>query len=281
MINYILLILSVICAGMKSVFSKTANNYMSEKNNIYTFNFYLFFIGWILILTVGYSSIFPLSAYTLIMAVVYALFTLSSQILLIKATDSGDVALSSLFYSCGFLVPVVAGTIIYDESVNLKQLIGIVLLLVSFIISVKADKKINFKWLFFAVGAMLSAGIVGLLQKIFRMSPYKAQMNGFLVIAFFIIIISMFILMPKGKGTKPSKGFINSAVIVGISMGFANIINLFLSGVMPSVIVFSVLNGGAIISSAVGANVFLKEKITVKKKIGILLGIISILLIAY
>lgn len=279
MINYILLGLSVICAGLKSVFSKISNEYIDENNNIYSFNFYLFLTGGILIFLFGYGGGITFSAYTCGLALIYALFTLLSQILLIEATSCGDVALSSLFYSSGFLVPIALSYVFYKEGISPKQFIGIIVLLISFVVSVRVDKKINLKWLVLSISAMLAAGMVGFLQKMFRMSQYKAQMNGFLILVFVILIVAMLIIMPKNK-VKPQKGFIKSAIVIGLCMGCVNILNLYLSGVLPSVIVFSVLNGGSIISSAVGANLILKEKLEIRKKIGILLGIVSIVLIA-
>ncbi len=286
MVNYLLLILSIFCASLKSIFSKISNKSIDADNNIYTFNFYLFAIGGLMIFVFGFKDLATLTIETCIFAVIYSFFTLLSQIMLIKATNTGDVALSSLFYSSGFLVPIIGSAIIYNEIISPRQGIGIALLMISFIISVKlkkketSEKKNNtVKWLIYATLAMLAAGTVGLLQKIFRMSSLQTEMNGFLIVTFAIITLAMFILMPKNK-VKKKKGFFSSAIVIGICMGGANILNLYLAGVLPSVIVFSALNGGSIVVSALGANLILKEKLSIRKKIGILIGIVSILLIA-
>ena len=278
--DYILLLCSVVCAGVKSVFSKISNNYLDEKNNIYTFNLFLFLTGGIIFLAVGWKDIFPLHLETLLLAVIYAFFTLSSQILLMQATKRGDVALTSMFYSSGFLVPIIFSAFVYKEIPILRQYIGMIVLLISFAVGVKFKKgSINLSWLAYAVAAMLAAGSVAVVQKVFRMSAHKEQMYGFLVIAFFIMIVTTLIIMPK-KRTKPKPGFYRTAIIIGLCMAGANILNLYLSGVLDSVIVFSVLNGGAIVSSAIGARVLLKERLSIRKKIGVALAIGSILLIA-
>ena len=289
--EYILLFCSVVCAGLKSVFSKISNNCLDEKNNIYTFNLFLFLTGGIIFLAIGWRDIFPLQWQTLFLAVLYACFTLSSQILLMQATKHGDVALTSMFYSSGFLVPIAFSAIVYHEAILLRQYIGMALLLISFGVGVKIQKNgagesakkknsgVSLKWLIFAISAMLAAGSVAVIQKAFRMSEQKDQMYGFLIIAFMLMIVTTLIIMPKHR-TKPKPGFYKVAIVIGLCMAGANILNLYLSGVLASVIVFSVLNGGAIISSSIGARVILKEKLSVRKKIGIVLAICSILLIA-
>ena len=278
--KYLLLLLSVLCAGLKSVFSKKSNEVLDEKNNIFTFNLFLFLTGGIIFLVLGWGEIFPLQLETVLLAVAYAFFTLSSQILLMQATKHGDVALSSMFYSSGFLVPITFSAIVYHEAILPRQYIGMALLLISFAVGVKITKGgVSPKWLAFAVSAMLAAGSVAVIQKVFRMSENKDRMYGFLVLSFAIMILGTLIIMPK-KRTKPKPGFYRLAVIIGLCMAGANILNLYLSGVLDSVIVFSVLNGGAIVSSAVFARILVKEKLSVRKKIGVGLAIASILLIA-
>lgn len=287
--EYILLLCSVLCAGLKSVFSKVSNGCLDEKNNIYTFNLFLFLTGGVIFLTIGWKDIFPLHWQMVVLAVAYAFFTLSSQILLMQATKHGDVALTSMFYSSGFLVPIAFSAIVYEEKILLRQYIGMALLLISFAVGVKLQRKnadaekknnsVSLKWLIFAVLAMLAAGSVAVIQKVFRMSAQKDRMYGFLVIAFTLMVLTTLIIMPK-KRSKPKKGFYRTAVIIGLCMAGANILNLYLSGVLPSVIVFSVLNGGAIVSSALFARALVKEKLSIRKKIGVALAIASILLIA-
>lgn len=277
--NYIILIFSIMCAGIKSTFSKVGNRYLDQHNNIYSFNFYLFLVAWLVILLMGWRQVFPIHGFMVFLAVFYAIFTLLSILLFIKATNLGSVVLSSLIYSCGFLVPIVVSVLFQNETISLMQFIGIALMLLSFGISAKANEKITIKWLLYALAAMFSSGMVSVLQKIYRSSPYESQMNGFLVIAFFFIVIILFCLMPKPL-TRPNKKLTGTACIIGVALACINLCNLYLSGVMSAVIVFPSLNGGVIVSSALFARLFLKEPIPLKKKIGIVLAIIAILLIA-
>ena len=62
-------------------------------------------------------------------------------------------------------------------------------------------------------------------------------------------------------------------IITGVIIGAINLINLYLSGKMPSVIFFPIVNGGVIVLSGLAAILFFKEKLSVKQTIGLILGI--------
>ncbi len=279
---YFLLGLTVILSGLRSVLSKIGNKYTLQKQNMLTFNFLLFLASGIIIaITYITGGEYRVSFYTASLAVLYAFFTLMSQILFMKATDNGDVALSSLIYFCGFLFPTVFGAIAYKEDITALKVIGILVILLSFAVSTTSDgKRINRKWFIYVFTAMFSSGAVGVLQKIFRMSEYKGQQNGFLLVAFLVIIVAIIIIMPKERARKFEKGFLITSLAIGICFGAMNIINTYLSGEIPSIIMFPVVNGGGIISSGVFAYLFLSERLSLQKWIGILTGLAGIILIA-
>ncbi len=278
--NYFLLIFSFFCNGMKSIFAKKSNTYLNDIHNIYTYNFYMFLIAFLIVLLAGISNLGSASIQTIIMAIVYGLFLVFGQVFLIKAMDIGEVSISTLFYSCGFLIPTFVSIFVYDESLKLLQVIGVILILVSFVISVERTKKGTLKWFVFAISSFLSNGMVGLMQKIFRMSSFSNEQNAFMIIAFFVGTIITFFIMPKRFNVLPSKGFFKTVLGSGLMLGLVNTINVYISGVLPGIIVFPSVNGGAIIVSAILARIFMKEKISFKKKIGIVFGVLAICLIA-
>ncbi len=279
MINYLLLLLSSLCNGVKSVYAKKSHSYLNENHNIYTYNFYMFLFAFLLVLITGEYKFSELKSETIVMAVLFGMFLVLAQILLIKAMEFGDVSTSSLFYSCGFLVPILASVFIYGESVSLMQIIGIVLVAVSFIVVVERKKKSTFKWLVFAFSALLCNGMVGFMQKMFRMSDAAQQQSEFMLISFLVGTIFTFIVMPKKDLSLPSKKFLMTASVSGVSLGFLNIINVHVSGVLPGVIVFPCVNVGGIIASSVLSRILIKEKLSLKKKLGIMIGVIAICLI--
>ena len=277
--DYLLLAFSCFCNGMKSVYAKKSNDCLTDSHNIYTYNFYMCVISFFLSLFIGIPGWNGVSFPTVIMAVLYGVLLIFAQFLLIKTMEHGSVSISMLFYSCGFLVPIFTSMFIYNEIISYIQWIGVALIIVSFVITVEKDRSTSLKWFFLAVSALLCNGTVGTIQKVFRMSEFKAEQSAFTMIVFLAGSIFAFLLMPK-KFKLPSKKFLQTVSVSGLSLGLTNIINVYVSGVLPGVIVFPSVNGGGIIISAFLAKLMLKEKISLRKKRAVAVGIIAICLIA-
>ena len=64
--------------------------------------------------------------------------------------------------------------------------------------------------------------------------------------------------------------------ILGVSLGAIHSINTNLSGLLPSAVVFPVMNGGVIIVTTVLSKFFFKEKLTFLQIVGLIVGVLSI-----
>ncbi len=280
--NYILLFVSFVTLGLKSVFAKMGNSHLTDEHNIYTYNFYMLMVSFLFTTAIGIPTWNGISLYTVVMATVYGILLVFSQVFLIKALNLGGTSISTLFYSSGFLVPIVASAFLYNEKISVWQYVGVVLLLLSFVVAVKKEEKAaTLKWFVFILIALLCNGILGAMQKVFRMSPYQHQQGGFMMICMFVAMIVAFMFMPKRNISLPSKGFLKMASCSGLALAAVNTINVHISGVLPGVIVFPCVNGGGVIASAILARLIIGEKITTKQKIGIALGVIAICFIAF
>ena len=58
-----------------------------------------------------------------------------------------------------------------------------------------------------------------------------------------------------------------------------NKLNLYLSGVLPGILFFPLVNGGVILLSILASRVLFHEKMTPKQVLGVVLGVLSIFLI--
>ena len=278
--NYVLLVISCLLNGFKSVYAKKSNEVLTEAHNIYTYNFYMFAISFVIALAFAAWSFTVPSPLTLLLGALYGAVLIFAQLFLILAMKHGGVSVSMLFYSCGFLLPSFTGVLFYEETVSVPQLIGVALMLVSLLVSTSRGEKMTPKWFLFAVFAMLCNGGAGIAQKVFRMSAYKDQMSVFMMITFFVGALIAFLLMPKRKPFLPSGRFLRTVSVSGGALGFINIINVYISALLPSVVVFPSINGGAIIASSLMAYLMLGETLSKKKTVGIVLGVLAICLIA-
>lgn len=297
--EWLLLVLSILLGAGKSVLSKSVNLNggglkQTMKANTILFSFAFCFAGVFVVFSVKEWNL------PWLLVIAYAVCVLFSQISLMKAVEWGSVAISSLFYSCGFMIPTIWGCIYFKEGVNVLHVIGILLILISFVCSVERKKgeKLNAKWLIAALGGTLFSGLVGVIQKLFGGLPTTYSLDLFLFASFAVIIvlsgITYCIYLVKDKLKRKEKEVVESenttklnkptafllTVLLGVVMGGINKLNTYLAGVLPSVIMFPSINGGVIVAAAIFSAVIFKEKLSKKQIVSILIGFIAIIIIA-
>lgn len=245
------------------------------------------------------------TVYTVIFAVIYSVLSLISQILLILAMNCGSVAFSSLIFSCGFIPSTLLGLWYYNESASVGQIIGIVALLVSMYIFLSPKKdggKTPIKWYLYAFGSFICAGIVGFLQKYHQSSPDKDALSSMLVIVFLMNTVFSLILFltTRTKNTKrlnlwqtefeiiksfnisdkrKRKFFLPLCFALGVVFAVQNLNNTYITGLLPSAVVFPLLNGGIILCTSVAACIFFREHLRKMQWFGLILGICSMVLV--
>ena len=288
-----LLFVSILLGSAKSILSKRVNNNAKGLKLTMLANVALFFFAFCFVLV---FAIFSVKEWRLPwgLTIAYAVFVLLSQISLMKAVELGSVAISSLFYSCGFIIPTVWGCIYFQEGINALHIIGIALILISFIVSVekKENKPFHWKWLIAALGGTLFSGLVGVVQKLFGAQPVEYSLDLFLCVSFAVIILlsgAIFLIchiFEKKEPAlstvehKPDVKTVGFTGLLGVAMGGVNKLNTYLAGVLPSVVMFPATNGGVIVATACFSALLYKEKLSKKQILSILIGFVAIVVIA-
>lgn len=229
------------------------------------------------------------SLYTVILGVVFGVFTAVQSLTHMQALKIGPLSYTTLIVTAAMLIPAFSGPLLFDESVTWVKYVGAALMAVSILLSVintkGDDKKATFKWLVLAIVSMLFSGFIGILQKVHQSSDFKSELLGFLVIAFCVselYSVCLTLYYSKAKGEYPTLRMdlksvvLPSAVTVGVFVALANQINLYLSGVMDAMIFFPVVNGAGLILSIAASAFLLKEKLTPVRWCGIAVGTIAI-----
>lgn len=293
--NYILLCVSVCLGAGKSILSKRVKKGSNGLAETMKSNAVLFSFAFAVVLIWGLASGMGELKVPVPLALMYALCTLGSQIALMLAVGWGSVAVSSLFYSCGFIIPTVWSCIRYNEGVNALHIIGIVMILASFVLGAEFNKgeKFNVKWLIAALSGTLFSGLVGVIQKYFASDCSGYSLDAFLGTAFLFIVAICGVLSVilwavqrnknaektvSNNGNRAVTGLFTAAL--GIIMGLINKLNTFLSGVLPGIVMFPSSNGGVIALSALLGALIYKEKPTVKQTAAIISGFAAIAVIA-
>lgn len=237
------------------------------------------------------------STYTLVSAIIFGVITALSSVFVLMATGIGPLSYTTVIASSSTVITALSGCIFWGEQIKITQIIGIVLMLGCLFCSVKKDdSKANtsIKWLILCLLAMLFSGGVGIMQKIHQSSEHAGELYAFLVIAFEISTIASLItlaftvrkdkvrILVENAALSKSKTVLNISVlgiVSGVCVAACNAINLYLSGKMPSAVLFPILNGGSLIIIVLACMVIFREKLSLKQWGGIGLGAAAVLLL--
>jgi drug/metabolite transporter (DMT)-like permease len=224
------------------------------------------------------------SPYIVISALLYAVTTVLSQFSYVKAVEKGPVSVCTLFCSCGFIIPSFWG-LFYGEVITFFQWAGFMLLLISLTLSVGKKKleRENTRWLLFAVSAMIGSGVLGVIQKVYRLSEFGNDTDSLLTLAFAFMLALLLILnrfAGRANHGGNNKKFFALSILMGICYVVVSKSNLWLAGALPAMVMFPCSNGGYILMTSVFSALLLKERIEAKQWVGILSGFASIVVIA-
>lgn len=285
-VTLFLLASSIVCSTARAVFSKKLGVLNGGKYCFYITQTVLFAVAAAMIFVFNIKSIGRPSVTAVILAVVYGIFTVSSQWTYTKALTKAPVSVCAMIYSFGFIIPTIFGTAVWHERVNAFKIISILLCICTIILSsVKKEdnsKKIH-KLPLSLIVAMLSSGGLGIVQKLQQKSSACDETGMFLFLAFVLAaVLSLAASLTKRKDTAQNIRIDLSLsfyiFIVGVSMAAANTANTHLAGLLPSAVVFPTVNVGVILASLAVSVIILKERVYKSQIIAFVLGITAILL---
>jgi drug/metabolite transporter (DMT)-like permease len=159
----------------------------------------------------------------------------------------------------------------------------------------KTGEKTTLKWKILCAIFFVFAGLVGIIFRFHQIAD-KDHTNEMMIMASAFATVMLLIMygvskiIEKAKNSraeiiekkeKPSGKtvwiIIAFAVVSGIVSCVYNRCNIYLSGAMPTILFSPIFNGALILVSFVAGLVLFKEKATVPKIIGFVLGIIAII----
>lgn len=278
----LLLAISVGCSAARAIFSKKLGAQGSHRR-FYRIQALLFAVAAAVIGGVNIKDMVYPSEATILLALAYGILTISSQWAYTIALTKAPVSICAMVYSFGFIIPTVLGTVLWQEAVTTLKIISILLCIGTILLtSVQPEKnKLNGLPMSLII-AMLSSGGLGLMQKIQQKSPAHSETGIFLLLAFVLAsLLSLTASFFKRKqSAQKAQTDIHLALyilIVGASMALANTANTLLAGLLPSVLVFPIVNVGVILASLTVSVVVLKEQLSKNQIAAFGLGVTAIL----
>ena len=225
----------------------------------------------------------------LLFGVLFAVTVLS----LVMAMSRGPMGMIMLLINLSMLIPVIAGALLFGESMTFQKVLGAVCVVGVLILSAfRAENKEKTyvpvrKWLPITLAAVLLNGSLGITQKSFQVLYPDALPIDFTMTAFacsaLISLCGAGLLRMTGKPlityfTAPARLFFSSFLLGAGSAG-GNVLLLAALFTTPATIAYPVVQGGAVLTLWLASVLLYREKANTRSIIMLLMGISGILLL--
>ncbi len=238
---------------------------------------------------------FDLNFAQLLSAAMFGIFFAFAVLFSAACYVSGPMSLTSVIVNSSVIIPVLYSCITLNESITATQLVGFILLIVTFVLSAfqsnaDAKNRVNFKWLIFVLIAFVSNGITAVIQKLYKISAPMSDGNAFMGMAYLfsaIVLLTSYFRQRSGHENKQKLVEIFSPVnivlvlVAGLGSFIGNGTLMNLSTVVPAALLYPFLNGGICLAASVFSVFVFRERLTVKKAITILVGLSAVIILNF
>ncbi len=288
----VLLVISVSFSVLSSIsrafFTKKVSSFGAD---IDAYNLVLNITCALVVLFVSGGS-FDFSVYSVLMGVAFGALCFFQMKTNLKALGMGPFSYTTVIVSLSAIIPTLSG-LFFGEKIDLFQYIGIALMVACILLSNEKksgeEKKGSALWLVLCLLSSLFNGFIGVFQKIHQKSGHKDEVTVFLLSAFIVAsVCSLVYLLYERRDASVRerqrtiffKWYAVVPIVDGIALGCCHVVNLFLSGRMESAVMFPVVNLVPFAISAIAATLIFKEKLSRRRFIGILVGVLATVFVA-
>lgn len=206
-----------------------------------------------------------------------------SKTVMLKGYERTSVAFMTLCHSSGMILPCILGHFFWSERLSLLSIVGIILAIVSIVLlkgEKNTDQRFEFQGILFGIVIFLTSAGVMISQKL--MGLYFAEQSvgayNFYSFAIAFLILACFVKLKQSKeeGKKDRKLMLFCAIGSAISLSIISFVMTNLAKNVPSVILFPLFNGLGILFVCIGSVWAFRERLTKKKAIGLMLGLLGL-----
>lgn len=244
------------------------------------------------------NHITSVTTVTLIIASFASVFTCIFIISWLMSVRGSAYMLVSVFLNLGVIVPIFLSAIFFGQTITLKEIIGIVILLVAIWLMLGYNKSLNGGFTLKDFLLLLVCGVanglcdflVGSTEKLgnilnttFSLESAHVDDTAF---NFYMYIFSFILLLGytffSSKTTHKAQIKIDKKIIVYlVIMAIFLFVNTYFKSLagrlLTSTQLFSINTGGSLVLASIMASIMFKEKPTVKSTIGIVLTFVSLI----
>ena len=280
--NYLLVTVSILSTVVNNcIFNTIGKRTLRGHGDILKFNLIICLFCTAVFFVLGCTG--GVSLFSIALGVLFGIMTAISNIYAMQAMSVGPMHITILIITSSMIIPALAGAWIGGESLSAFKLCAILgLIFFLYLAGSKHEGSARSpKWSIFCLIAFGSAGMVGVLQKIHQISPHKGELFAFLSAAFaFSSLYTLACLKKTPPTMRFTKGQIALALCSGALLSAINLLNLRLSGVIPSQIFFPLFNGGVIVLNLLSSILFFREAVSARQLIGLVGGALCLAVIA-
>lgn len=231
------------------------------------------------------------STFTVALGLIFGAVNAIQQIAFSAALSIGTLSYTCMIASMSTVLSALSGAIFWHEPLDVFAILGLALMVVCLILSVKKEegerKKASVRWLLLSLITCLMTAVIGILQKTHQESPMKHELYSFLLIAFLFSFCTsvpfLIVELRREKQAHPTESFVKNVspylwllLVSGVCIVANHVLNLYLSGAMPSAVMFPIVNGGGLMLSTLASLLFFKERLSGRQWIGIAFGVAAV-----
>jgi len=281
-----------ICRIFQNIFTKRTSGLVSGKTELMTFTSYQYLLCMLLSLPALLSAkfVFP-TAPAIIWAVIGGIAMFSSSICCLMALRSGVLfILTTLFSSISIMIPNIASIFMFKETLSVAQWIASAALIYSAYLllgcSKEAYKTFSLKSVLFLIGIFIAEGFTMLSSKAYAAYAPGADAAFYTSFAFgtAFVLTGLMSFFEIRKAHSSLFSIMNKKLcLCGFVLSLMLFIIMYLStiaaGLVPAVILYSVVSGASLILSLLTARIFFKEPVTKKNIIGLIIAMAALIVI--
>lgn len=275
---------------VQHLFGKRVSDLITDMRtymNYSTFTMIISSLGGLALILFGGGKI-EIDFVTILISIFSGLMICASSCFSNFAMHSGSMAISSMFSTAGVIIPCLFGIFLFGIPISFFAWCGIALFLVSTYFLVSDSKsecrQFSMKTGFLLLGSLLSNGFTMLAQQMFTYYRPEADVAVFSFLTFATVAIVELVALPFVNGGKvsnmkmPSKLYIYG-FILALAVFFINQFATAATSLVAPAVLFTFINGGSTIIAAIIGFLCFKEKLTPKKILGILIGVVALVII--
>ncbi len=209
-----------------------------------------------------------------------------SKTVMLKGYERTSVAFMTLCHSSGMILPCILGHFFWGERLSSVSVVGILLAILSIVLlkgGNQESRTVDVMGISFGILIFLTSAGVMISQKLMGRYFAEQSVGGYnfysFIVAFLILVC---FIRPKRleEGEKKEKKLmLLCALGSAVSLSIISFVMTNLAKNVPSIVLFPLFNGLGILCVCLGSVWAFREKLTKKKTVGLVLGLVGLFLV--